>query len=356
MKKVVIVDDEYIVVNGIKAMIAREKMDFEVTGFAYDGIDGLKTIIEHQPDLVITDIRMPGMDGLSLIEEAREYLPDTIFVVISGYQEFEYARKALQLGVKGYIDKPITLQKIRNTLTMAEEILNRRSLEHTDVYKQAYQAVSSSLMDMIIDRHYEGYKEKITEVLGALKKYMPSLEDYKEESYKLICLGFGHFYERRKEKVEEQHFPSHQNIKKLDSVEEVDQVTFELFKSMFQKLRAENLTGMHRTIQILLEYIDENYSQNIGLTELADKVEMNPAYLSILFKEEVGMSYIKYLTKIRMDRAKQLLLEGYRIGEVSEMVGYSNYRYFCDIFKKQEGQTPSQYKGNIRNSSRKDHS
>ena len=68
MKRVVIVDDEYIVVNGIKAMIAREKMDFEVVGFAYDGIEGLRVILEEKPDLVITDIRMPGMDGLSLIE------------------------------------------------------------------------------------------------------------------------------------------------------------------------------------------------------------------------------------------------------------------------------------------------
>lgn len=348
MKKVVIVDDEYIVVNGIKAMIAREQMDFEVIGFAYDGIEGLKTIIEKQPDLVISDIRMPGMDGLSLIEEAKEYLPDTIFVVISGYQEFEYARKALQLGVKGYIDKPITLQKIRETLQMAEDILEKQIEQNVDEYKQVYQDLSNSLMGTIVERNFDGYKEELKQTLRALKKYMPALEDYKEESYKLICLGFGMFYERRKEKKEEQHFPSHQNIINLTSMEEVDAVTVELFKSMFQKMHSENLTGMHRIIQVLLEYIDENYSQNIGLTELADKVEMNPAYLSILFKEEVGMSYIKYLTKIRMDRAKQLLLEGYRVGEVSEMIGYSNYRYFCDIFKKQEGQTPNEFKGNVR--------
>ncbi|HJB28894.1 MAG TPA: response regulator, partial [Candidatus Blautia faecavium] len=120
MRKVVIVDDEYIVVKGIQAMIAREKMDFQVVGHALNGIDGLSLILEQKPDLVISDIRMPGMDGLSLIEAAREECPDTVFVVISGYQEFEYARKALSLGVKGYIDKPITISKVRDTLEMAE--------------------------------------------------------------------------------------------------------------------------------------------------------------------------------------------------------------------------------------------
>lgn len=348
MKKVVIVDDEYIVVNGIKAMIAREKMDFEVTGYACDGIEGLKVIIEQQPDLVISDIRMPGMDGLALIEEAKAYLPETIFVIISGYQEFEYARKALSLGVRGYIDKPITMAKVRETLQMANELIEKRQNSRNDAFKKEYQNVSGQLMGLITERRSEGYGPLLDHALDVLKKLAPELDDYKEECYKLICLGFGMFYEHRQEKKEEQHFPSHNNMIRLGSMEEVDSVVRELFKSMFQKIHAENLGNIHSTIIKLLEYIDENYQRDIGLTEIADNFEMNPAYLSILFKEQVGMSYIKYLTKVRMDHAKRLLLEGYKVGEVSEMVGYSNYRYFCDVFKKHEGQTPNEFKGVVR--------
>lgn len=348
MKKVVIVDDEYIVVNGIKAMIAREKMDFEVTGSACDGIEGLKVIIEQQPDLVISDIRMPGMDGLALIEEARAYLPNTIFVIISGYQEFEYARKALSLGVRGYIDKPITMAKVRETLQMANDLIEKRQNRQSDALKKEYQNVNGQLMNLIIERKSEGYVPLIDQALDILKKLAPELDDYKEECYKLICLGFGMFYEHRQEKKEEQHFPSHNNIVRLPSDVEVDNVVHELFKSMFHKLHAETLGNMHSTIKKLLEYINDNYHRDIGLAEIADQFEMNPAYLSILFKEQVGMSYIKYLTKVRMDHAKRLLLEGYKVGEVSEMVGYSNYRYFCDIFKKHEGQTPNEYKGVVR--------
>lgn len=347
MRKVVIVDDEYIVVKGIQAMIAREKMDFQVVGHALNGIDGLSLILEQKPDLVISDIRMPGMDGLSLIEAAREECPDTVFVVISGYQEFEYARKALSLGVKGYIDKPITISKVRDTLEMAEEVLSKSEADHEKI-KKNYQEACARLNDRIREKKYEEHEMFLGEVLEALKNYASSLAEYKEESYKLICMSFGIFYEQRQEQKEEQHFPSYQNIEGLQSMEETDQVTVELFKSMFRKFHEESLGGMHRTIRQLLGYIGEHYNEEIGLVELADLVEMNPAYLSILFKEEVGMSFIKYLTKVRMEAAKKLLREGHKVAEVSEKIGYSNYRYFCDIFKKQVGQTPSEYKGNVR--------
>lgn len=100
----------------------------------------------------------------------------------------------------------------------------------------------------------------------------------------------------------------------------------------------------------ILDYINQNYSQDFGLNEMAEMVHMNHAYLSILFKDEVGISFVRYLTQIRMAHAKELLLKGAKVQEVSEAVGYNNYRYFCNIFKKEEGVTPMQFKGGVRKS------
>ena len=116
MYRLVVIDDEYIVVQGIKALISRLKLDYEVVGAAYDGIQGLEVIRSEKPDVVITDIRIPGLDGLSVIEAAKEECPDTYFIVISGYSEFVYAQRALTLGVKDYIDKPVTAEKLKNAL------------------------------------------------------------------------------------------------------------------------------------------------------------------------------------------------------------------------------------------------
>ena len=82
MYRLVVIDDEYIVVQGIKALISRLKLDYEVVGAAYDGIQGLEVIRSEKPDVVITDIRIPGLDGLSVIEAAKEECPDTYFIVI----------------------------------------------------------------------------------------------------------------------------------------------------------------------------------------------------------------------------------------------------------------------------------
>ena len=76
----------------------------------------------------------------------------------------------------------------------------------------------------------------------------------------------------------------------------------------------------------LLDYINLNYSQDFGLNEMAEIVHMNHAYLSILFKDEVGISFVMYLTQIRMAHAKELLLKGEKVQDVSVAVGYNNYR------------------------------
>ena len=114
-----------------------------------------------------------------------------------------------------------------------------------------------------------------------------------------------------------------------------------------QKSDFKQTGSKHRVILELLTYLDEHYDQDIGLSELADRAGMSTAYLSVLFKTEVGTSYVKYLTDLRIKKAKKLLQDGYKVNEVSEMVGYNNYRYFCDIFKKHEGMTPNEYKGNV---------
>ena len=346
MRKVVVIDDEYIVVEGIKSMIARETKEYEVIGYAYNGIEGLKEIEEKRPDLVITDIRMPGMTGLALIEQAKDKYPNMIFVVLSGYQEFEYARRALTLNVKGYIDKPITLEKIREIIEMTEKEIQKKS--GFSEYKIQYQTLSMKLITMIDEDMHEGYAEILKEIFKVLGKYIENFEEYKAELYKFVCLALGIFYEKRKELQEAEHFPSFLNMERMSTKEEVEYIITELFTSLFRKIKEKGMKTIHRTIKEMLEYINKHFDRDIGLAEIADKVDMNPAYLSNLFKEEVGISYVKYITKLRIERAKQLLTEGggKKVNEVSEMVGYNNYRYFCDIFKKQTGQTPNEYKKN----------
>lgn len=355
MYRVVIVDDEYIVVEGIKTIIARENMEFEVVGCAYDGQEGTKVILREMPDLVIADIRMPGKTGLQMIEDLSSQM-ETEYIIISGYQEFEYARKALQLGVRGYIDKPITIDSVKDVLERTKQWLEEKNEATMRISerkkKSAYEKNSAILINMIAEEQVENSIKQTKETLRCLKEYVADIEGYKKECYKLVCLLIGMFYEGRKDPKKEHRLPSYENIRNIENYEEIDFFAEELIKSIFEKIRILKMGGIHKTIEKVLSYLEDHYNEDIGLADLAEMVDTNYVYLSTLFKEEVGMSFIKYLTQMRMDHAKKFLEEGYRVGEVSEMVGYSNYRYFTDIFKKKEGVTPNEYKGNVRKTNR----
>ncbi len=117
MYKVFLVEDEVVVREGIRKNILWEQYGFHYVGDSPDGELALPQIRQIKPDLLITDIKMPFMDGLALIELVRRELPRTKFVIISGYDDFSYAQKAIKMGVDRYILKPITKEKMADILT-----------------------------------------------------------------------------------------------------------------------------------------------------------------------------------------------------------------------------------------------
>lgn len=347
MYKLVIVDDEYIVVEGIKTIIEREKLDFEVVGCAYDGISGLELIRSIKPDVIMSDIRMPGKTGLQMLEDLKDDC-DAEVILISGYQEFEYARKALQLGVKAYIDKPLTIKSVREALLSVSQSLEEKKSVPKDLTQEVYRRGQAKLVDRIRNNDMEDWEHDLEEVLSQLKSLNLIREEYKKECYKLVCLTTGIFYESVKSVQDEIHMPKYENIKDITDSQQIDLFVWEIFKSIFKKKEVLKNGPVHKTIETILLFIEENYREDIGLAEVAEMVDMHYSYLSILFKDEVGMSFVKYITSVRMRHAKQFLRDGYKVVEVANMSGFSNYRYFCEIFKKYEGMTPNEYKGTVR--------
>jgi len=114
--KVMIADDESKVCQLISNLIDWASFDMEIIGIANDGIEALELIRKHEPDLVITDIRMPGYDGIEMIRRAKEIKSDVEFIIISGYRHFEYAQSAIRYGVSDYLLKPVKKTELENTL------------------------------------------------------------------------------------------------------------------------------------------------------------------------------------------------------------------------------------------------
>lgn len=119
--------------------------------------------------------------------------------------------------------------------------------------------------------------------------------------------------------------------------------------ALYEKRKTEEQDVQEeRTITGIIRYLQEHLDKEISLTILADEFHLSSQYISQLFKSEIGVNFLAYLTSIRMERAKKLLLgTSLSIGEISEKCGYANYRVFTKAFKKEEGSTPSQYRRNF---------
>lgn len=130
MYRLLIIDDEHIVREGLKILIPWEDFGFNICAEGVDGKDGLNKIFEFLPDLVLVDIKMPGMTGLELIKKAKEQGFEGKFIILTGYSDFEFAKSAIVLGVRAYILKPIDEDElIENIQNMVEELDAKKHLD-----------------------------------------------------------------------------------------------------------------------------------------------------------------------------------------------------------------------------------
>lgn len=116
MYKVAIIDDEPLIVEGLSRTIAWEKWNCQVAGTAGDGKEGMELIREKRPNIVITDICMPKMDGLKMIAGLKSEFPEMQLIILTGYREFEYARRAIELGVTRFLLKPSKMNELEEAI------------------------------------------------------------------------------------------------------------------------------------------------------------------------------------------------------------------------------------------------
>lgn len=140
MYQVLLVDDEPTVLQGLRMVIPWKDIGFEVVGEASNGEEAIEQIEELHPHLVVTDVRMPKMDGISLADWIHEHYPQTAVIIVSGYDEFDYAQSALKAGVSEYLLKPLKRKQWEETLRRVYQQLSRRQKQ-----KEAYERMEQEL-------------------------------------------------------------------------------------------------------------------------------------------------------------------------------------------------------------------
>lgn len=165
MYRAMIVDDEDIIVEGLTKILPWAKYDCRVVATAGDGKRALDLIRTLKPDLLFTDIRMPGMDGLALIAALRSEFPNMQVSILSGYPDFEYAQRAMQLGVVRYCSKPSKMVQLEEALAeMIKRLKKQENLpkEETPVEPPENEGAQNFIIKNALEYIEEHYAEKLT--------------------------------------------------------------------------------------------------------------------------------------------------------------------------------------------------
>ena len=159
--RIILVDDEEEVRKSIVRKIGWEEAGFQVAGDAENGEDALEKIEALEPDVVLTDIRMPYMDGLTLAERIRQKYPSMKIVIFSGYDDFEYAKQAIKLNVTEYILKPVNVEELtailkRIKVNLDQEIEQKRNVSLLrENYIRSLPILRENFLNELISRHME---------------------------------------------------------------------------------------------------------------------------------------------------------------------------------------------------------
>lgn len=183
MYKVLIVDDERIIREGISRLIDWERHGFALIGIAKNALEALDQIHSQEPHIVITDIKMPIMDGLALIKQVKESHPGILFVVLSGYGEFELANEAMRSGVRHYLLKPCNEDEILAVLNEVQETLIQR--ERREAFIQRNKKNLDRVMPLVREQFLRDYVMNRSYTLDEYTEYC-TLLDIAETSVRLI--------------------------------------------------------------------------------------------------------------------------------------------------------------------------
>lgn len=405
MAQMLIIDDDEIIREGMKRDICWAKHGIEVVGECYNGLEGLDLIKELKPQIVLTDIRMPFMDGLEMSAEALKVFPNLKIIFLTAYEEFDYAKQALQLRAADFILKYADKHEILAAVLKAKEEWEAE-LRRRELYERSKQLLKtkflSELFTLVVDEKMVEEKAQslgvtfegnlfCVAVIGVddygefeqehdlaiqsminisdeiLFRYGKGLSFAKYNSYINLLFSFSEDERSRIYTILEDIIDNTKKYLKMlisIGVGNLYEGYGKIKTSYGEAVRAlEVREVMNRqgiipidsvqfsdnsqfgTFKKIVDFVDEHFAASFSLNEIAEKVHVSHTYICFLFKKYMNCTLSEYLINVRIDKAKDLLkttdLKAY---EVSDKVGYANPQYFSILFKKCTGHSPMEFK------------
>ncbi len=527
--KVLIIDDEPIIRKGLTSIMNWSQLQCEICGEAADGEMGEEYILKLKPDIILTDIRMPKADGLTMIRRVKEISPESKIIILTGYRDFNYAQEAIKLGAFDYLLKPTKIEELTEVIKRtvqqldcekqrAEEIyrykalyeknipllkekllynllyglylndediesqmerfnlfidefvmgiIDNESSEEKDGYAlQLYQfgiistleevlanefsfistalnnrwllfvakPVSNETLDLeklhgklaylqemiencfsftvsiaistlgkgykdlplkfrecksglehrfylggntiisysdlnsffnvkdhtnlemqqrqLIDHIKAGNQETVEETVESIRNYIRELKADDRAYIKSFYLSTLSAINTIRSTLMNQTENKSMNLTSLypmiescDNIMDLNDILKEAARKAAESVNTYNNKNMKLLLKSAVEYLESHYNEPVTLNDVAEKLYVSTYYLSRMFKKELNKNFVDYLNEIRINHAKELLLDvRYKTYEVADAIGISDPHYFSKLFKKYVGITPTEYK------------
>lgn len=389
MYKTLFVDDERLIREGISNLIDWERITGQELTLADNAKVALKYLEHEKYEIVISDIYMQDMNGIELAKCIKEKWPDVVVILLSAYEDFDYARKAIEAGVFKYLLKPVIPEELEDAVNEAisqvkineeakkridysqevledyrrelkkslwkdilsgnmrneDEILERfekmnMSKNISPIYVVVYETDDETMLyqnqvaiDKVVSSCFEGYIDTVF-----MDNYIVIL--LKKENAKSVLYAFGDLVK------EMFHFEVHMGEEKVVKDLSTLHMSVESAKYNIQKNRANKKDEPTQIVLAAVEMIRKEIENvDFNINTIANALYLTPAYFSRVFKRKMGMTCKDFIKNYRIDLAKELLQNtDLSIQQISEKTGYATVYYFSQQFKQVTGESPGSFR------------
>lgn len=392
MFNIILIDDDIVSLKTLSKIFPWEMLGFKLMGVFHNASEALDFVEHNKVDVILSDVAMPDIDGVDLARICSKDHPKIKIVLISAYRDFEAARTVIGLkNVVEYLTKPIDCSKLEATLSSIRDSLNFNkydSFQSEDDYSYRLAFFSNLVcghikdtaslisglesmnldisncdrMCTLINFHISNFteyskntwKHSNNQLYYAISNIFPFENDY--GYYSMANYSYGNFswviIHKSSQDAQQviQRFSETltfylKEILKIDA----EKSSYKVWSKLSDLVNQTSLNyfedAEHDVISRALAYMHDNYNKNISLNDVAEHVYMTPVYFSTFFKKITGENFIKRITAIRLEHAKDLLLNSdMTVNEICFKVGYNHIGNFLDKFKKYFKMTPNEYR------------
>ena len=367
MYKAVIIDDEPWTREVIKSLGQWKELGIEVIGEASDGEYGLELISHLTPDIILTDVRMPHLNGIDLVTLLRKEGSTAKVIIISGYDDFDYIHSVFKLGIIDYLLKPVKPEELNEQLARAVELLQKEKMSRSGESMDGFlNAAWTSDYFALRNRACESLRANNTQdILMTFEKMEDLLSGSRQpEISKGMMIGL---YYGLMEQLQKYISESGYSEEDLLTPEETSFVFCgeTQISALLQKISSMYIHAANRVFKLIHErnrldirqvesYVKNRFSDTggVSLEETAARFFVSKEYLSKIFKLSVGEGFSDFVASLRMAKAKELILRGVALKDVSSMTGYLDQAHFYKSFKRFYGITPGEMQKSLKNDSK----